>query len=138
MFFPLHFLFSMFGANGMWREYQPQNIIYHQFRSAKRDGYRLPNHFTIDWCDCQLIKFDLSIHLDFFSNLQNYTYKVREYKEYRNSQFHGIFSKQMVLKVLLRLYFIVKNTKLWSFSIKFGELRCKNVSNTFIIKREFA
>ena len=51
------------------------------------------------------------------------------------SQFLGIFSKQTWLKVLLSSYFIVKNTKLWSFSIKFGELRCKNVSNTFTIKR---
>ena len=32
---------------------------------------------------------------------------------------------------------IVKNTKLWSFSIKLGELRCKNVNNTFMIKRNF-
>ena len=35
-----------------------------------------------------------------------------------NSQFPGIFSKQTWLKV-------------------FGEIRCKNVNNTFIIKREF-
>ena len=36
--------------------------------------------------------------------------------------------------------FILSSQKhLWSFSIKFGEpeLKCKNVNNTFIIKREF-
>ena len=55
-----------------------------------------------------------------------------------NSQLLGISSKEMWLKVLLSWYFIVKNTKLWSFSIKFGELRYNNVTNTFMIKRDFA
>ena len=31
-----------------------------------------------------------------------------------------------------------KNTKLWTFSIEFGELRNKNVTNTFIQKQDFA
>ena len=47
-----------------------------------------------------------------------------------NSQLFGIFSKQTWLKELLSWYFIVKKHKMWSFFIKFGELRYKNVNNT--------
>ena len=32
---------------------------------------------------------------------------------------------------------LVKKHEMWSFSIKFGELRHKNVNNTFMIKRKF-
>ena len=54
-----------------------------------------------------------------------------------NSQLFGIFSKQTWLKVLLSCYFIVKKHEMWSYSIKFGELRYKNKNNTFMIKRNF-
>ena len=54
-----------------------------------------------------------------------------------NSQLFGIFSKQTWLKVLLSWYFIVKKHEMWSFSFKFGELRHKNVNNTFMIKQKF-
>ena len=53
------------------------------------------------------------------------------------SQFLGIFSKQTWLKVLLSWYFMVKKHEIMVIEIKFGELRCKNVNNTFMQKRVF-
>ena len=56
----------------------------------------------------------------------------------RKFSFSAFFSKQKWHKVLLSWFFVVKKHEMWSFSIKFGELRYKNVNNTFMIKREFA
>ena len=49
--------------------------------------------------------------------------------------FLAVFQNKRDLKCYFVDTLLPKNTKLWSFFIKFGELRCKNVSNTFIIKR---
>ena len=48
------------------------------------------------------------------------------------------FFKTNVTESDAEFIFIVKNTKMWSFSNKFGELRCKNVNNTFMQKPDFA
>ena len=53
------------------------------------------------------------------------------------SQLLGIFPKQTCFKVLLSWYFIVKKHKMWPFTIKFGELRYKNIDTIFMIKRDF-
>ena len=48
------------------------------------------------------------------------------------------FKTNVTQSVAELILYSQKNTKLWSFSIKFGELRCKNVNNNFMQKRNFA
>ena len=48
-----------------------------------------------------------------------------------NSQIFGIFSKQ-VAQSIAELLLYSQKYEMWSFSIKFGGLRYKNVNNTFM------
>ena len=47
------------------------------------------------------------------------------------------FFKTNVAQSVAELILYSQNHEMWSFSIKFGKIRFKNVNNTFIIKRNF-
>ena len=48
------------------------------------------------------------------------------------------FKRNVTQSVAEIIFYSKKNTKLWSFSIKFVELIYNNINNTFMIKRDFA
>ena len=58
---------------------------------------------------------------------------VREFSASRH-----FFKTNVAQSIAELILYSQKNSKLWSFSIKFGELRNNNVNNTFMIKRHFA
>ena len=54
------------------------------------------------------------------------------------SAYQHFFKANVTQCVAEFILYSKKYTKLWSFSIKFSELKCKNVNNTFMQKRDFA